>query len=202
MKNKKMIINNINKYFNTRIKELKKGASFCDYKTGVRIDTPTDRQTLYEIKRQEKRRAELLARVENAEKAPDIKEVTVRVSWVRSRTWGANPHAEVSIIYTDGYADRLSGTASGCGYDKLSASITDAIENNPAILKLLINNLGKLKKQGLFSHSCYVFSCEGLPILVTAGSGLSSLRRVFEACGLKKYTNECGKMWDFINFSK
>lgn len=202
MKNKKMVINNINKYFNTRIKELKKGASFCDHKTGVRIDTPTERQTLFEIKRTEKRCAELLARVENAEKAKDIKEIKVRVSWVRSRTWGANPHAEVTLIFTDGYADRVSGTASGCGYDKLSAAITDAIARHPAILKLIINNLGKLKKGGHFSHSCYVYSCEGLPILATSGSGVSSMRGVFADCGLKKYTNECGSMWDFIEFSK
>jgi len=202
MKNKKMIINNINKYFNTRIKELKKGASFCDHKTGVRIEQPTERQTLFEIKRTEKRRAELLARVEEAEKAKDIKQIKINIDWVRSRTWGANPHAEVTFIYNDGYCDRLTGSASGCGYDKKSAAITYAIQKHPAILKLIINNLGKLKKGGHFSHSCYVYSCEGLPILATAGSGVSSVRSVFADCGLKKYTEEGGQSWDFIVFSK
>lgn len=56
----------------------------------------------------------------------------IGVDWVKNRTWGWNPHVSISVdskIY--------QGHASGCGYDKESAAVADALNSCDSILKLL-----------------------------------------------------------------
>lgn len=70
-------------------------------------------------------------RFEAADKAGKLLEINISVHWSRSRTWGMNPHAEAWICFTDEkYGTRSAygeGRASGCGYDKRSAAIGDAL---------------------------------------------------------------------------
>lgn len=81
----------------------------------------------------EKSRAAKLARIESAAAAPAIDSASVSVTWAKSRTWGANPTAEL----LDNHGVRTMGHASGCGYDKESAAIAEAMNENPSALRIL-----------------------------------------------------------------
>lgn len=71
-------------------------------------------------------------RLEAADKAGKLIEITILVNWIRSRMWGSNPHAECWLCFEDAeYGTRSAyseGHASGCGYDKRSAAIQQAFE--------------------------------------------------------------------------
>ena len=71
-------------------------------------------------------------RLDAAAQALPITDAGIYVNWTRSRTWGHNPHAE---FY--GAGDRTDGTASGCGYDKRSAAVAQALNKSPAALRIL-----------------------------------------------------------------
>ena len=88
----------------------------------------------------EKETAAKLARLDRVANAPDLTFISVSVDWVRSRTWGYNPHAEVRTN-----TGTYRGTASGCGYNKESAAIAEAFNKCDSILKALY----KLKEDGL-----------------------------------------------------
>lgn len=88
----------------------------------------------------DKNTAAKLAQLDRVANAPDLTFISVSVEWVRSRTWGHNPHVEVRTN-TGAY----TGTASGYGYDKESAAIADAFNKCDSILKALY----QLKENGL-----------------------------------------------------
>lgn len=81
-----------------------------------------------------------LARIEAVSNAPDLVFIRVNVEYRRSSVWGYNPAttADTNNATTHGYA-------SGCGYDKTSASVADAFNRDNSILKVLYT----LKENGL-----------------------------------------------------
>ena len=81
----------------------------------------------------EKSRAAKYARIEAAAAARPISDASITVDWVKSRTWGANPTARMVEIGNG----VQTGHASGCGYDKESAAIAEAMNANPAALRVL-----------------------------------------------------------------
>lgn len=100
------------------------------------VELATKRAT----KQIEKKTAAKLAKLDRVANAPDLIFISVSVEWVRSRTWGYNPHVEVRTN-----TGTYTGTASGCGYDKESAAIADAFNKCDSILKALY----QLKENGL-----------------------------------------------------
>ena len=119
-----------------------------------------------------KNTAARLEKLAAAERAATPEYIAVSVEWVRSRTWGANPHATVT-----GAQRRTFGTASGCGYDKESAAIASAMNENPEIMRIIYDHA----EQGEpFPYSVHTFA--GLPSF-NGGCGVSCFRSVFEACG-------------------
>lgn len=91
----------------------------------------------------DKRTAEGLAKLEAASNAPELTFATINVEWKYSRTWGHNPHVE---SWTDG--GRFYGTASGCGYDKQSAAVAEAFNNDYSVLKVLYTMKEKALAEG------------------------------------------------------
>lgn len=81
----------------------------------------------------ENNRAAKIARLEAAAAAPVLSSASVSVTWAKSRTWGANPTAEL----LDDLLNSTTGHASGCGYDKESAAIAEALNSNPSALRIL-----------------------------------------------------------------
>lgn len=88
----------------------------------------------------DKTTAAKLEQLDRVANAPDLTSVSICVDWVRSRTWGYYPRVEI-ITNTGTY----TGEASGCGYDKESAAIADALNKCDSMLKVLY----QLKENGL-----------------------------------------------------
>ena len=185
MKNYKSQQNAVNKYYNEQIKRIKKAESFFDYK-GVRINKPTDKDRAKEIKRIENKRQKELEKLDLITQAESLQYIEIRVEWNKSRTWGYNPSVEA---WTSGsYYE--TGKASGCGYDKESAAIGEALADSLSLQKFIIENLGKLKNE-------YGIETKwGLAHLSISGKGVSTLLSIFRK--IKGWTiNEMhGKSFD------
>ena len=73
----------------------------------------------------------------------EVTRVTVKVEWAKSYTWGMNPTAEIWVGTKEYHSDvecYSKGKASGCGYDKESASVACALNQLLPIKKLLMDN--------------------------------------------------------------
>lgn len=111
------------------------------YKAGeITREKAVELATKRALKEIEKDTAAKLARLDRVAAAPDLTFISISVDWVRSRTWGNNPHAEARTN-----AGTFSGTASGCGYDKESTAIAEALNQCDSVLKVLYT----LKENGL-----------------------------------------------------
>lgn len=141
-----------------------------------------------EINREIEKRFARLHEVEEVE-APAA--ASVVVEWHKSRTWGENPCARVA-------AERVAtyGSASGCGYDKESAAIASALNQNPEILKILYNHA---EAGGVFPYGVDVWA--GLPSFA-GGCGVSCFYSIFEACGYTFRQVASGKMFDVYEITR
>ena len=83
-------------------------------------------------RRAKKATAERLQKLEEVEAAELPQGINISVEWHRSAMWGYNPSATVAADYR-----RTYGKASGCGYDKESAAVAEALNANPEALKII-----------------------------------------------------------------
>lgn len=141
-----------------------------------------------EAERDAKKRFDRLREVEEVE-APAA--VSIVVEWHKSQTWGMNPRARVA-------AERVAtyGSASGCGYDKLSAAIASAFNQNPEILKILYDHA---EAGGVLPYGVSTFA--GLPSF-DGGCGVSCFYSIFEACGYTFRQVASGKMFDVYEITR
>lgn len=141
-----------------------------------------------EAARDAKKRFERVNEVEEA-KAPAA--ASVVVEWHKSRTWGMNPRARVA-------AERVAtyGSASGCGYDKQSAAIASAMNQNPEILKILYDHA---EAGETFPYGVHVWA--GLPSF-EGGCGVSCFYSIFEACGYTFKQIASGKAFDVYEITR
>lgn len=122
-----------------------------------------------------------LKRIETIAQAnDDITNINISINWVRSSTWGHNPHATVT---TNG--EMTEGKASGCGYDKESAAMAEALNKNNDILKILY--IAKNKKMTLKNNNNHDLlgygSGYGVLPYFEGGVGASSLMNIFKKLG-------------------
>lgn len=131
------------------------------------------------------------ARVHEVEEVEAPAAVSVVVEWHKSRTWGENPRARVA-------AERVAtyGSASGCGYDKQSAAIANAFNQNPEILKILYDHA---EAGETFPYGVDVWA--GLPSFA-GGCGVSCFYQIFEACGYTFRQVASGKMFDVYEITR
>lgn len=134
------------------------------------------------------KRFEKLRAVEEVE-APAA--VSVSVEWHNSRTWGMNPRARVAAERVVTY-----GSASGCGYDKLSAAVASAFNQNPEILKILYDHAEAGES---FPYGVTVWA--GLPSF-DGGCGVSCFYSIFEACGYTFRQVASGKAFDMYEITR
>lgn len=116
--------------------------------------------------------------VETAEKPEHI---LLWVDWKESRTWGKNPHVEL-IVGNKVYR----GTATGCGYDKESAAIAEALNAYPGALKILYEtkNAALAGDESISNENAigYGAGYGALPYY-EPGVGVNSLVAILEKCG-------------------
>lgn len=77
-------------------------------------------------------REKQLAKLRTAATALALSFVSIEVEWKRNPYWGNNPTATIST--NDG---TYIGHASGCGYDKESAAVAEALNQSSAVLRVL-----------------------------------------------------------------
>lgn len=100
------------------------------------------------------------------------------IRWVRNSTWGWNPHAELCIG-----GETFTGRASGCGYDKASAAMADALNACPAIMRAMYAKdeerpKGVTRREWIGYGSGY-----GVLPAFEGGVGVRTLCDVLSACG-------------------
>jgi len=70
-------------------------------------------------------------RLDSADKAGKMREINIRVEWSRNRLYGSNPHATAWLCFEDDkYGSQTGmgeGSATGCGYDKRSSAVHEAL---------------------------------------------------------------------------
>ena len=141
-----------------------------------------------EINREIEKRFDRLHEVEEVE-TPTA--VSIVVEWHKSRTWGMNPRARVAAKSCATY-----GSASGCGYDKESAAIASALNQNPETLKILYDHA---EAGETFPYGVDVWA--GLPSFA-GGCGVSCFYSIFEACGYTFRQVASGKMFDVYEITR
>lgn len=140
--------------------------------------------------------------------APELQFASINIEWVRSSTWGYNPHATVS-------ADNMTteARASGCGYDKASAALGSALNANPAILKILYTTAENALQRGERFNGYnngnvtwrdvlgYGSGYDVLPYF-EGGVGVSCHERIINGCGYNFRMTATGKHFDSYIITK
>lgn len=131
------------------------------------------------------------------ESAP-LEDVTIFVNWKKSRTWGMIPKVEATI---NGKTYRAS--ASGYGYDKLSAAVAEALYQSPSFIRFMIENWRKIQNRLSDYNKSYVSwtKLDTFPQFRLSGTGISVLRTIVEAAGYNFEHND-RPGYDYISFWK
>ena len=96
-------------------------------KDGVALVAYVTKRMLVSI---EKGKAADMAKLDAAIASGGFESADIEVEWTRNRTWGANPRAYARV---DG-REYSTGSIGGCGYDKLSTAVAEALNQCPAAM--------------------------------------------------------------------
>lgn len=132
--------------------------------------------------------------------------VKISVEWKRSRMWGSNPTAEcwATFVNKDGDMDSVyikTGSIGGCGYDKLSTAVAQALNEVKPVLKALYrvkNNNVAAKNHDIFGYG----SGYGILPSIEGGVGISCYPAIFEKLGYEFKTVASGKTYDVFEITK
>jgi hypothetical protein len=161
------------------------------------------------INENKKYRNKSLLKIAEAENAEELEYIRINVDWVRNRTWGYNPKVE---IWTNcGY---YTGSASGCGYDKESSAIAEALNSSPEVMKKLYELAEKmLKEVGDIAYkselNCISWrnsigygSGYSIRPYFEGGVGIGCFERILNKMGYLWHNTGSGKHWDCYNITK
>lgn len=132
-----------------------------------------------------------LDKVAAAEAVELPEEITITVNWVKSQTWGHNPHATVYAANTT-----TTGRASGGGYDKRSFAIAKAFNDNPEVMAIIYAAVEAGVKPG-----DSVLDSVGLPFF-DGGCGVECFYKVFANCGYQFKKTADGRTFDCYSIEK
>lgn len=128
---------------------------------------------------------------------PDVKYISISVSWTRSRTWGMNPHLEGRIEFSDGrweYANDIS--CSGWGYDKLSTVMADFLN------RYLTGMLWRKRNFRTNKPPYGVNYMKGWFPYFEGGVGAGCTISVLKWLGFTVVANQSGKTWDYYELKR
>lgn len=156
-----------------------------------------DRKT----KESERSLAKELIDLQNVEQSPDFESITVSIEWKKSRMWGHNPKAEAIVCTTRGCNRYETGSIGGCGYDKKSTAVAEAINQSNSFLKamyLVKEKNPKMNNRELFGYG----SGYGILPRLEGGVGVSCYPKIFETIGYQFKTTASGKSFDVYTVTK
>lgn len=161
------------------------------------------------INENEKYKNRTLYKIDEAEKAEELEYIRINIDWVRNRTWGYNPRVE---LWTNcGY---YTGTASGCGYDKESSAIAEALNSSPEVMKKLyelaekmleeVGNVAYKSDLNCISWRNSIGYGSGYSIrpYFEGGVGVGCFERILNKMGYLWHNAGSGKNWDCYNITK
>lgn len=134
------------------------------------------------IKEYDNRLKKDIAKIERIKQADEkTQNINISINWTKSATWGHNPHATI----TTNAGQLTEGRASGCGYDKESAAIAEALNKNDDILKLLyVAKNKKMTLKNTNNHDILGYGAGyGVLPYFEGGVGASSLMNIFKKLG-------------------
>lgn len=153
--------------------------------------------------------AEKLAKLDRIAQAPELSFITICVEWKRSSVWGYNPTATATTN-----TEFASGHASGCGYDKESAAIADALNDCDSVLKVLYTYKERQLEAGETDESktasCgrsngsiigYGAGYGAIPYF-EGGVGASCFWAILKKCGFITRENHSGKHSNFYSVER
>lgn len=152
------------------------------------------------IKEYEQKLKKAIKKIDTIKEANEkVQIINISINWVKNSTWGYNPHATI----TTNLGTITEGKASGCGYDKESASIAEALNKNNNILKLLY--IAKNKKMTFKNNNNHDLlgygSGYGVLPYFEGGIGASSLMNIFKKLGYNVQEYHTDKS-DFYTITK
>lgn len=142
-----------------------------------------------------------IERLNEIEQAGEFTHISVSVEWKKNKMWGSNPTAEAHISTSDHNGARYIGTASGCGYDKESAAISEAINQSNEFLKAMYT----IKDKNIDKDNREIFgygSGYGIFPALEGGVGVSCYPKIFEKLGFKWQGISHGKSYDAYQVTK
>ena len=131
------------------------------------------------VKTMEKERDKKLEKLTKIEQAEDIEQIRISVEWKNSASWGMNPHVELSA-YSCNNRYTAKATASGCGYDKESQAIAEALNSIDGVRKLLIEKLDYINEKKPYGINQY-----GIIPAFSGGVGTRCFTSFFKDIGWK-----------------
>lgn len=180
------------------------------YEKGVISHSQLVEFTAERIRKQTaKQLAEKLSFIDQLEQSEGVKALTLSVDWRRSAMWGLNPHCIAHVVTDSGKFYQFEGTASGCGYDKLSASVADALyqckelrsmlceAKERKVRKLALSDISEANRNYLPYGAGY-----GAVPYLESGVGISSTLSVLGAVGLVVVASSHTKTSDFYHLEK
>lgn len=165
----------------------------------ITTDEAIEKALKRKAKQNEKELAKKLEYLKEIEKSGNFTRINIIVEWVKSKTWGYNPHTTAEIWSNDNglfQYESFTGCASGCGYDKQSAAIAEALNQSKTVLKAFCEYKEKaLKKNkkidkdggcctGLDNRDaiCYGFGYSAIPSF-EGGTGTNCFLQGFKLLG-------------------
>lgn len=143
----------------------------------------------------------IIARLNAIEVTAPVTSAGIVVQWKKSTTWGHNPHCEVH----DG-EKCYTGTASGCGYDKESSAMAEALNQSNGILRILCDRKEeRLAELGIHAtnENCLGYGAGYSPIPhFHGGVGVSSFQQIFKNCGYTLSNDHSGNYFDTYSLYK
>ena len=143
--------------------------------TPYRKTLSAEKQAAFAEKKKAKEINKKFAELDRIAQADDLQCFEVVVTYKKNRMWGWNPYV-IAVINRTG---RYIGRASGCGYDKTSAAIADALNQSDSVLKALyqVKNANPEKH----NHDCLGYGAGyGILPYFEGGVGVCSFERIFE----------------------
>lgn len=141
-----------------------------------------------------------LLKIEKAKQAGDVQLIVINVEWTKSR-WGMNPKAEIDVHTTDKRVYHYqSSRVSGCGYDKESTAIAEALNKSPEVLKLLYSL--KESNTDKTNDKLYGYGISGVLPYFDGGVGVSCYNKNFKSIGFDFKGVAHGKQYDVYQIIK
>lgn len=171
------------------------------------IDTQTaaERALKRAFKAIDKDTVEKAAKLERIAQADTLGACDIWVEWKRNAYWGNNPTATATAFNERGnIAGETSGRASGCGYDKRSAAVADALNASGSVLKVLYTAEENALREGKTDRRAALGYGLGYGVLpyFESGVGVDCFWRFFRDQGYTVNANERGKHSDFYMILK